>query len=343
MTERADEAAAERLLARFGYGAGAGTDPGASADAATGAESDTTTARKRMGVGTGPSAAAATGRHAATDGAAMTAETLSDVPEALRRLLTAASAPAQPHELRGYPAARAAFVEAAPRSGRDRGRHSASFPFARIAGVKLAALAGALTVAGVAVAAEADVLPSSIQRVAHHMLGGVGVPDPGPETPTTTAGPGAGSPSSPSRPATTTGPGRHGSTSTKPGATSGGSAVQPGHGQGSTVGGEAADLCRAFVAASATAGNGDGKGTGPLPPGQLRRLADLAGGEQNIPAYCDRVLGPAPAPSASAPATPVPSPAASTDPSKTHPSHASTTPSSADLGSGHTSNASKVR
>ena len=99
----------------------------------------------------------------------------SDV-QAVARLLAAASAPPRPHELRGYEAARQAFENA----GATPVRHSAGLPLRRLIGVKLAAVAGALTVTGVAVAAEADVLPSPVQRAAHQVLGGVGVPDPDP-------------------------------------------------------------------------------------------------------------------------------------------------------------------
>ena len=104
---------------------------------------------------------------------------------AVARVLSAASAPAWPHELRGYEAARRAYESAddsnAAAAGATPLRRAAGAPFRRLVGVKLAAVAGALTVTGVAVAAEADVLPSPVQRAAHQVLGGVGVPEPDPQ------------------------------------------------------------------------------------------------------------------------------------------------------------------
>ena len=341
-----DEDAAERLLALFRYGAGAGAEPGASADAATGAASDTTTARNRMGVGTGTGVPAGVGRHAADDDARMSVEAMPDAPEALLGLLAAASAPARPHELQGYDAARAAFVAAAPRT---RGRHSFSLPLARIAGVKVAALAGLLTVTGVAVAAEADFLPTPIQHVAHDVLGGVGVPDPDPETPAQPEASTEPASPSPSRAATGIAPGSRDSDgsvgvtgatgSTDESSANGGpGARSDGSTDGSTeaAGRSPVELCRAYVAAAARTGNdngdgkGGGKGGGHLPPGQLRKLADLAGGEQNIPAYCDRVLGTTPAPPPMTTPQPTPTSATGTDPDpdpgKGHPSHPGSDP-----------------
>lgn len=107
---------------------------------------------------------------------------------AVARVLSAAAAPPWPHELRGYESARRAFENAgsagnigkAGSTGATPVRHSYAVPLRRLLGVKLAAVAGALSVTGVAVAAEADVLPSPIQRAAHQVLGGVGVPEPDP-------------------------------------------------------------------------------------------------------------------------------------------------------------------
>lgn len=204
--------------------------------------------------------------------------------QAVARLLAAATAPPGPHELRGYEAARRAFE----RAGATPVRRSATLPLRRMIGVKFAAVAGALTVTGVAVAAEADVLPSPIQRVAHHMLGGVGVPDPEPDT--SASGPATSASSSP----LSTGPGTPRPTGPQAsGTTSGNGAPLPGKptgtvdqsapGSSSSTDADVATLCRSYAAQQA--------GTGAALSGHdRRRLATLAGGEDKIPDYCARML-----------------------------------------------------
>ena len=325
-----DEAAAERLLARFRYGA--------DADAVSNLAESQNTPHNQNTQNTADMTAAAASWRPTGPSEGRSAE----VPDTLERVLAAAAAPAQPHELRGYDAARRAF-EAAGAVGpsaagtgvvgrhgsHPRGRHVASGPLARFAGVKIAALAGALTVAGVAVAAEADVLPSPLQRAAHRMLGGVGVPDPEPagQDPSTSAssGAGGGPAGHTAHSALPTVP-THASTAGGPGLPSGtaGSPLPGGH-SGTTPADEAVALCRAYVGGS----NGNGNGGNGLSPGQRRRLADLAGGDQHIDAFCAQVLASATAPaSASAPvvppATPTGSAAVSTgpgNPGRTHPTH----------------------
>ncbi|MBW8805796.1 MAG: hypothetical protein JF587_18395 [Catenulisporales bacterium] len=224
--------------------------------------------------------------------------------QAVARLLAAAAAPARPHELRGYEAARRAFE----RAGGTPARHSSGMPMRRLLGVKAAAVAGALTVTGVAVAAEADVLPSPIQRVAHQMLGGVGVPDrdPGSQNPPTTASggrsttpgtphPSGGSDGGPTSSGAHSGP-NGGPDGTS--ATGGGSGAVPGMpggtsdasepGQSTSADSDVVTLCRAYAAQQA--------GTeGALTGHDRQRLAALAGGENKIAEFCSQILQSAPA------------------------------------------------
>lgn len=232
---------------------------------------------------------------------------------AVAKVLSAAAAAPWPHELRGYESARRAFENA----GAGPVRRSAGIHFRRLAGVKLAAVAGALTVTGVAVAAEADVLPSPIQRAAHHMLGGVGVPDPDQaQTGQTTA----------SSPGSSAGhPGSQGSQSANhaSGAPSSGGALLPGtpggtaDAPGSTASSAEADalaLCRTYVAHK-----DGGNGNSALSEHDRKRLVVLAGGEDKIDDFCAAVLA---APSGG-PTVPQPSGASGAAPSGT----SSTTPS----------------
>ncbi|WP_344660493.1 hypothetical protein [Catenulispora subtropica] len=254
--------------------------------------------------------------------------------QAVARLLAAATAPPRPHELRGYEAARRAF-ERAGTAGATPVRR-AGLPLRRMIGVKVAAVAGALTVTGVAVAAEADVLPTPLQRVAHQMLGGVGVPDPDPDPAPSTA-PGLASSSS-TRPGTphptgTTPGGRTGSSGgSLPGTPTGtptgtGSASAPGSSSAADT--DVLTLCRAYTAQE--------QGGAALSAPDRRRLATLAGGEEKIAGYCARMLAPAsPQPSDSAGSNNAPSPSKDhkpTDPSS--PGAQPTTPGSPDGGNGN--------
>jgi hypothetical protein len=245
---------------------------------------------------------------------------------AVAKVLSAAAAPPWPHELRGYESARRAFENA----GASPVRRSAGFQFRRLASVKLAAVAGALTVTGVAVAAEADVLPSPIQRAAHQMLGGVGVPDSDqPQTGQTMA-------SSPG--SSTAHPGSQGSQSADhaSGDPSNSGALLPGTPSGtagtpgstaSSVDADVLALCRTYVAHK-----DDGSGNGGLNGHDRKQLATLAGGEDKIDDFCAAALA---APSGN-PTVPQPSGASSTagqgkpstTPSPTHDHKPNTAPSS---------------
>ncbi|MEZ0114674.1 hypothetical protein ABH920_008709 [Catenulispora sp. EB89] len=287
---------------------------------------------------------------------------------AVARVLSAAAAPPWPHELRGYESARRAFENAGAASARG-GTHSAgtragaaragavAVPLRRLIGVKLAAVAGALTVTGVAVAAEADVLPSPIQRAAHQVLGGVGVPDPDPGPrgeQTMASSPGSsGVPGSPGGPESQGSPGSQGvqgsqgSQGSHPGqlltpnspgtdqtsdgdsssagslpGTPVGTADTPGQSPTSTAASDALALCRAYVAHQGNGdanGNGNGKGNGGLNDHDRRRLAAMAGGEDKIGAFCAQVL-------AAASSAPVPKPTGAST-STTSPTSTPTSPS----------------
>ena len=79
----------------------------------------------------------------------------------LSDLLAAASAPARPHELTGEARALVAFRYAAlGATGGPRRRSTAKPMWARLASVKVAAIAAALATAGVALAASTGVLPT---------------------------------------------------------------------------------------------------------------------------------------------------------------------------------------
>lgn len=213
--------------------------------------------------------------------------------DALTRLLRAAAAPARPHELLGYDPVRDAYEQAGAVVSRS--RPVLGTPLARLAGFRFAALAGTLTVAGAAVAAEANALPAPIQRAAHTLLGPIGVPAPGDERDGSPTADGTGPEDQP-----TSGgrlPGTPGGTAGPSGALPGGgvptSAAVPGG--GTVTAGAAQDLCRAYTA-------GDGQGS-TLTGDQRRQLVALAGGEKYVDAYCAAVLAgaqqPVPSPSPS--------------------------------------------
>jgi hypothetical protein len=231
--------------------------------------------------------------------------------QALARLLSVAAAPPWPHELRGYESARRAFENA----GATPVRHSIGVPLRTLIGVKLVAVAGALTVTGVAFAAEADVLPSPIQRAAHQMLGGVGVPDPDPRS---RPGPAtASSSTSSAQPGTMSASGSPGGdhvtgTGAGPG-TPTGTASGPDQ---STSAADAVALCRAYAAQQAGQ-------EGALSGHDRHRLVTLAGGEDKVDGFCAGVLA---APSSLVPQPtggPVPTPV-SPDSSRGHEPQGST-------------------
>jgi hypothetical protein len=196
--------------------------------------------------------------------------------EAVGRVLAAASAPAQPHELHGYDSVRRAFDSGGGRTGTRSNRYAVALPLGRRTVVKLATLATTLTMTGVAVAAEANVLPQPIQHVAHQMLGGVGVPGPQPRRYQPTASGPGGLASSANTPQPSGSPGGRTTGDSAHGATPGSSP-----GQDSAFPDKVIALCRAFTSDD---------GGHHLSHAERGRLADLAGGESKIGDYCVRVL-----------------------------------------------------
>jgi hypothetical protein len=180
----------------------------------------------------------------------------------LIRLLELASAPPQPDELAGRQAAVAAFVRAGryPDAGPAPVRHRpARSRRSRALAVKVATGLAVLSLAGVAAAASAGILPGAVQHGAHEVLSpfGVSVPD-------ATGGPSGGA-----------GPGRgHG----------------PGYPTGTGAGGSPSaealhGLCEAWQASQKNGHPKDGD------PDVVRALAAAAGGTDDIPAFCAAVLG----------------------------------------------------
>jgi hypothetical protein len=181
----------------------------------------------------------------------------------------------------------------------SRSRHEATQPIGparralvrslitRAALVKMVAGVAVVLVGGSALAAGTGTLPAGVQHRAHDLLSPVGipVPDAGARTPgarlaPVTSHPGASpAPTVPSAPASTDAPGLRG-------------------------------LCQAW---SEHHDRGEA-----VDPGVLKRLDTIAGGTDNIPAYCAGVLD----------ATPTPTPAA-------HPATPDATPSHPGGGKGH--------
>ena len=175
----------------------------------------------------------------------------------LAAMLRAAAAPAQPEELSGERAAVDAFTAAyrpAPSSPSRRTRRTAL--------ATLVAVSASL-VAGTAFAAGTGHLPDPLQRGAHSLFAGVGVPAPAP--------PVASHPSSSPWP---------GPTGPRPAATD---SPRPE---------ELLALCRTWIAVQ------DDPHAGPVTAAQRHQLAAAAGGEPDITGYCRQLLEPTPAPTA---------------------------------------------
>ena len=188
----------------------------------------------------------------------------------LSDLLAAASAPPRPHELTGEMAAVVAFryaTLAAP-GGHHRRRSTAKSSWARLAGIKVAAVAVALVTAGVALAASTGVIPSPF-----------GV-DPSTAAPDLTSG----------RPHDTAGNTVNGSTGGAPATT---------HGSPSAVPSPSLDaLCRAYRVKVA---EDPGKA---LDSPAFGALITAAGGRDKVDDYCDVLLGDTPGKPTQAPGNP---------------------------------------
>ena len=196
----------------------------------------------------------------------------------------------------GYENARRAFLDA----GRAQtGHRSSALSVGRIAAVKIIAIAVVLFMAGTAAAAEADALPGPIQRVVHNVFSVVGVPAPKPAI--EPDGTGATKSVSIPEPMSTPVPapsGRPSASITARAATE-------------TSEGDSADALCAKVARG---------GVKKLVASDHHKLAVLAGGDQNISAYCAQAVSRA---VTSTPHAVAPSPTGST---KSHPGRAPETP-----------------
>jgi hypothetical protein len=192
----------------------------------------------------------------------------------LSDLLAAAAAPARPDELAGERAAVAGFRrefrpagsarDLPPPAARDARRRR------RRAGIVAALSAAVLAVGGTAYAASTGRLPDAFQRVVDGVFTDRGTPSGSPTEPGQSGGPGGASPN----PA-----GSRGAGATGPGGV-------PGLSDGRLNG-----LCRSW---EATRDNPHGN---PISEEDLRILAEAAGGEDRIEAFCAAMRNPTAAPS----------------------------------------------
>jgi hypothetical protein len=181
----------------------------------------------------------------------------------LSHLLAAAAAPPQPDELVGLQSALAEF-EAAGWEGRSRvAVASRRRVFARPIAVKAAAGVAVVLFGGTALAAETGNLPGGSQQHAHDLFSGLGVPPPG----TVSA-----SPSSPVKQATSL-------PAPIPTPSTGSPSATPGPSSAATLG-----LCRSWETQQK---NPQDK---PMKAEALRALAEAAGGEKQIAAFCADLL-----------------------------------------------------
>jgi hypothetical protein len=182
-------------------------------------------------------------------------------------LLAATTAKPTPEELAGQAEVLAELrAVTRPRRAAAHTRRAARPPRRRWAGLAAAALVGALVTGGAAAAATGN-LPGPVQNVARSILGDGGA---GPATPTQPA-PAA---SGPVSTGTTTGPkGPLAAGSTAPGAGP--------KGTGPVAEPNKEGLCKAFLASQDKARGKQMDATA------FERLAEAAGGENRIPAYCE--------------------------------------------------------
>ncbi len=188
----------------------------------------------------------------------------------LVRLLAAAAGPVRPRELSGESTVVAAFVHASrqplvPRVERD--RPALTRWLTQTVAIKVVAGAAALLVGAAALAAETGTLPDGVQQHAHDFFSGLGVPAPDASGPSASPSPGGSGQ-----------PGPNPSASSNPLA---------------TPDAAIAALCHTFVQSQKKP---DSKA---MDPAALRTLAAAAGGEAEIPAYCEEVLANSVAPPAS--------------------------------------------
>jgi hypothetical protein len=207
--------------------------------------------------------------------------------EKVAALLAAAAAAPTPEELAGQAAALAELRAVTRPRRAARTRQAARPPRRRWAGLAAVALVGALVTGGVAAAT--GHLPAPVRKATRTILGTASDAEPATPAPSGRQ-PAPDTPGSASADATT---GPKGPRST-------GAA---GHGPGSTAAGPAGGvdgerLCRAYLA-----GKGDEQGK-KLDAAAFQDLAELAGGAEQIPAYCEGVQPERPKPKEKPPEAP---------------------------------------
>jgi hypothetical protein len=174
-------------------------------------------------------------------------------------LLAAAAGPALPAELADERTAVGQYQQAYRVLTPAPGRHR----FRRRLGLAVTATAAVLLVGGTAYATGSGRLPEPLQRAAHDWLSGAGVPAPAPS------------------------PTAHPQASVRVRPNPEPSLVAP-TGDPALIG-----LCRSWQAFQAD------PHAGPVTGDERRRLADAAGGEQQIDDFCQRLLSPGAAPTTS--------------------------------------------
>jgi hypothetical protein len=188
-------------------------------------------------------------------------------------LLAATTAEPIPEELAGQSEALAELrAVTRPRRAAAHTRRAARPPRRRWAALAAVALVGALVTGGAAAAASGN-LPAPVRDVARSILGTVGG-DPGPTTPTQPDPQAAPAASGPVSTGTTVGPkGPLPAGSTAPGAGP--------KGAGPVAEPDKEGLCKAFLASQ------DKVRGKQMDATAFERLAEAAGGERRIPAYCE--------------------------------------------------------
>jgi hypothetical protein len=188
-------------------------------------------------------------------------------------LLAATTAEPTPEELAGRPEVLAELrAVTRPRRAGTHARRAARPPKRRWAGLAAVALVGALLTGGVAVAATGN-LPAPVRDVARSTLGAAGG-DLGSATPTRPDPQAAPDASSPASAGTVAGPkGPLPTGSTVPGSSP--------KGAGSVAEPNRERLCKAYLASQ---DKDHGK---KMDAAAFERLAEAAGGESRIPAYCN--------------------------------------------------------